>query len=293
MRIIGLFALLLFTFGGAIAAPAAAPPANPLLGTWRLVAAIPGDMQDSSPNGVRNLRLRFGADGEATMVDPTEILSESVSRNEYSIDGNTLTLKLKAGDREVLHGAIESLPDGTVSVTFLESGMTWSLRPLADNLIESQRLAPESLQYLPPTTLAKIDAFKYDEADYSKLPAVERLLGQWEVVEISGYGGGDFPPYGAPNDVWQFQGKQIRRFDRTKEDDEPLFMEYEVRGPYLLLGGVEGGQPTPFTFDEWQRLVIGDPDRQHTVLKRINRDGKGKMKVPPLRIILGYPGGNG
>jgi hypothetical protein len=26
-----------------------------------------------------------------------------------------------------------------------------------------------------------------------------------------------------------------------------------------------------------------------TVLKRINRDGTGKVKIPPLRIVLGYP----
>jgi hypothetical protein len=25
------------------------------------------------------------------------------------------------------------------------------------------------------------------------------------------------------------------------------------------------------------------------VLKRINRDGKGKVVMPPLRIVLGYP----
>src|SRR5690242_10266253 len=36
----------------ALAASAAAAD-NPLLGSWRLVAAIPGSMEDSSPNGVR------------------------------------------------------------------------------------------------------------------------------------------------------------------------------------------------------------------------------------------------
>jgi hypothetical protein len=67
---------------------------NPLLGSWRLVSAIPGSMEDSSPNGVRNLRIRFGADGKAVMVDPTEILSSSNTRNDYSVDGNTLTMEV-------------------------------------------------------------------------------------------------------------------------------------------------------------------------------------------------------
>jgi hypothetical protein len=119
----------------------------------------------------------------------------------------------------------------------------------------------------------------------------KRLPGQWEVVEISGYGGGDFPPYGAPNDVWQFDDKQIRHYGRSKPDEEPGFTEYEVRGPYLMMGGQDRRQQMPFAFDAFQRLVIGDPKSQHTVLKRINRDGKGKVALPPLRIILGYPAG--
>jgi hypothetical protein len=169
--------------------------------------------------------------------------------------------------------------------------MTWSLRRLGDKSIETQRLPPESVQYIPPATLETVEAFKYDAADYSKLPVAERLVGQWEVVEISGYGGGDFPPYGAPNDVWQFEGKQIKHYGRTRPDEKPGFMEYEVRGPFLMMGGAEAASPTPFAFDAFQRLVIGDPKSQHTVLKRINRDGKGKVALPPLRIILGYPAG--
>jgi hypothetical protein len=260
-----------------------------LIGDWRLVAAIPGNMQDSSPNGVRNLRLRFATDGIATIVDPLEILSQSTTRNRYELDGNTLTLQV--GEGQEVHGAVEELPGDGASVTFLETGMAWSLRRITDKSIETKRLPAESVQYMPPATLATIDAFRYDDVDYSKLPLAERLLGQWEVVEISGYGGGDFPPYGAPNDVWQFQGKQIRHYGRSKPDEAPGFMEYEVRGPFLMMGGAEGGEPTPFRFNVFQQLVIGDADSQHTVLKRINRDSKGKVTLPPLRIILGYPAG--
>jgi hypothetical protein len=64
---------------------------------------------------------------------------------------------------------------------------------------------------------------------------------------------------------------------------------FEFDDPYLLFGGKgEEQHPTPYTFDEWHRLVVGDPKEEHTVMKRINRDGKGKVTMPPLRIILGY-----
>jgi hypothetical protein len=260
---------------------------NPLLGDWRLVAAIPGNMQDSSPNGVRNLRIRFGADGKAVLVDPTETLSGSTTRNDYSVDGNTLTLAV--GEGRELHGAVQAQPGDGASITFLESGMTWTLRRIPDRSIETQKIAPESVQYKPPATPAAIEAFKNDEADYDRLPAAERLVGQWEAVEISGYGAGDFPPYGAPNEVWQFDGKVVTRLSPNDRDGEHGSMNYEVRGPYLLFGGSDGQQhPTPFAFDQWHRLVVGDEKEQHTVLKRINRDGDGKVAMPPLRIILGY-----
>ena len=271
--------------GSASATPA--PAANPLLGSWRLVTAIPGSMDDSSPNGVRNLRIRFGTDGKAVMVDPTEILSSSTTRNDYSVDGNTLTMEV--GDGQELHGAIQSLPGDGISIKYLESGMTWNLRRIPDADIQAKKLAPESVQYIPPATLQSVEAFRYDDSDDSKLPIDQRFVGQWEVVEISGYGGGDFPPYGAPNEVWQFDGKQVTRTSPNDRNGEHGTMEYEVRGPYLLFGGKgEEPHPTPYTFDEWRRLVVGDPKEEHTVMKRINRDGKGKVTMPPLRIILGY-----
>ena len=260
---------------------------NPLIGSWRLVAAIPGSMEDSSPNGVRNLRIRFGTDGKAVLVDPTETLSTSTTRNAYSFEGNTLTLSV--GEGQELHGAVKPLPGDGLSITYAESGMTWSLRRISDGAIETQKLPPESVEYFPPSTLEKVEAYKHDEGDYVKLPVSERLVGQWEAVEISGYGGGDFPPYGAPNEVWQFDGKQVTRTSPNDRNGEHGMMEYEVRGPYLLFGGKgEEQHPMPFTFDEWRRLVVGDPNEEHTVMKRINRDGKGKVTMPPLRIILGY-----
>jgi hypothetical protein len=255
-----------------------------LIGDWRLVAAIPGNMQDSSPNGVRNLRLRFSTDGVATLVDPAEILSQSTTRNPYALDGNTLTLQL--GDSQEIHGALEKLPGEGASVTFLETGMTWSLRRIADKSIEKQRLPAESVQYIPPATLASVEAFKYDGADDSQLPVPERLKGQWEVVEISGYGAGDFPPYGAPNEVWVFDGTHLTRHDNY-HPEQPQRSEYHVAGGTLV---GEGGA-IPFRFDEWRRLVVGEQSAEHTVLKRISRDGKGKVSMPPLRIILGYPRG--
>jgi hypothetical protein len=279
------FAVALALCGPASAS--GAPAANPLLGSWRLVTAIPGSMDDSSPNGVRNLRLRFGADGKAAMVDPTETLASSSTRNDYSIDGDTLTLKV--GDGQQLHGAIQSLPGDGLSIKYLESGMTWNLRKIPDADIQTNKLAPESVQYIPPATLQSVEAFRYDDSDDSKLPLDQRVVGQWEVVEISGYGGGDFPPYGAPNEVWQFDGKQVTRTSPNDRNGEHGVMAYEVRGPYLLFGGKgEEQHPTPYAFDEWRRLVVGDPKEEHTVMKRINRDGKGKVTMPPLRIILGY-----
>lgn len=231
-----------------LAAPVAAAD-NPLLGSWRLVAAIPGSMEDSSPNGVRNLRLRFGTDGKVVLVDPTETLSSSTTRNTYSFEANTLTMDV--GEGRELHGAVEKLPGDGLSITFLESGMTWSLRRISDGAIETQKLPPESVEYFPPATLASVEAYKHDDADYGKLPVAERLVGQWEAVEISGYGGGDFPPYGAPNEVWQFDGQSVKRFSPNDKDDEHGVMDYEVRGPFLLFGG-EGGEshPMAFTFDE-------------------------------------------
>ena len=279
MRLL-LFALLLIT-STAFAAD------NPLLGSWRLVAAIPGNLQDSSPNGVRNLRIRFGTDGKAVLVDPTETLSTSTTKNDYSFEQNTLTLQ--AGEGRELHGAVEKLPGDGLSITFLESGMTWSLRRISDGAIETQKLPPESVQYIPPTTLAQVEAFTYDEKDYyNTLPPAQRILGQWDVVEISGYSAGDFPPYGAPNEVWVFDGKTLTRHDRH-HPDEPVSSEYHVTLDGNLLG--KGGA-VPFSFDEWGRLVVGEPDGMRTVMKRINRDGKGKVVMPPLRIILGYPAGS-
>jgi len=265
---------------------------NPLIGSWRLVAAIPGSMEDSSPNGVRNLRIRFGTDGKAVLVDPTETLSTSTTRNAYSFEGNTLTLSV--GEGQELHGAVKPLPGDGLSITYAESGMTWSLRKIPEADIQSKKLAPESVQYFPPATLQSVEAFKYDDSDDSKLPLAERFTGQWEVVEISGYGGGDFPPYGAPNEVWQFDGKRVTRISPNDRNGEHGVMEYEVRGPFLLFGGKgEEQHPMPYVFDAWHRLVVGDPKEQHTVMKRINRDGKGKVNMPPLRIILGYPAGGG
>ena len=275
---------LLATVVFATLAVSSAAADNPLLGSWRLVAAIPGSMEDS-PNGVRNLRIRFGTDGKAVLVDPTETLASSTTRNKYSVEGNTLTLQV--GDDKELHGAIEKLPGGEgFSITYLESGMTWSLRKIPDSAIETQTLAPESVQYIPPATLATVEAYKYDDGDDSALPVPQRLVGQWEVVEISGYGGGDFPPYGAPNEVWVFDGAQLTRHDNY-HPDKPQASAYHVAGG-LLVG--EGGS-IPFRFDEWQRLVIGEKDSEYTVLKRINRNPKGQVSMPPLRIILGYPRG--
>jgi hypothetical protein len=233
---------------------------------------------------VRNLRLRFATDGTATIVDPLETLSQSTTRNTYGLDGNTLTLHI--GEGEEVHGAVEKLPGGGLSITYLESGMTWSLRKLPGGAIETQKLAPESVQYIPPATLASVEAYKYDQSDDSALPTPQRLVGQWEVVEISGYGGGDFPPYGAPNEVWVFDGTRLTRHD-NHHPEEPQTSEYRVAGG-MLVG--EGGT-IPFRFDEWHRLVVGEQDSEHTVLKRISRDGKAKVSMPPLRIILGYPRG--
>jgi hypothetical protein len=289
-RSIAFFLCLAFACG----AKAAGPSANPLLGSWRLVAAIPGSMEDSSPNGVRNLRLRFGSDGKAVLVDPTETLAKSTTRNAYRYDGNTLTLGI--GEGKELHGAVQSLPGDGLSITYAESGMTWSLRRIAEADIQSKKLAPESVEYFPPANLQAVESFKYDDADDSALAPSQRLIGQWEVVEISGYGGGDFPPYGAPNEVWQFDGKRVTRFSPNDRNGEHGMMYYSLRGPFLLFGGAgegEGAQPTPYHFDEWHRLVVGDPQSQFTVMKRINRDGQGKVAMPPLRIILGYPRGGG
>jgi len=267
---------------------AAPPEANPLLGSWRLIAAIPGSMEDSSPNGVRNLRIRFGADGKAVLVDPTETLATSTTRNAYSFAGNTLTLQ--AGEGDAIHGAVTVLPGDGLSITYAETGMTWSLRRIPDADIQGKKIAPESVEYFPPATLQSVEAFKYDDSDDSKLPLAERFVGQWEVVEISGYGGGDFPPYGAPNEVWQFDGKQVTRISPNDRNNEHGVMDYEVRGPYLLFGGKgEEQHPVPYKFDEFNRLVVGDLKEEHSVMKRINRDGKGKVTMPPLRIVLGYP----
>jgi hypothetical protein len=272
-----LFATLLLA-----ASTASAAANNPLLGSWRLVAAIPGNMQDSSPNGIRNLRLRFGADGKAVLVDPSETLSQSTTRNAYSVDGNTLTLQI--GEGEELHGAIETLPGDGRSITYLESGMTWSLRRIPDAAIETQKLPPESVQYIPPATLAEVEAYKYDESDDSQLPNAQRVVGQWEVVEISGYGAGDFPPYGAPNEVWILDGKQLTRHD-FHHPKEPVSSEYHVAGDALL----GKGGAIPFSFDAWGRLVIGDEAGERTVMKRITHDAKRKLQMPPVRIVLGYP----
>jgi hypothetical protein len=260
---------------------ATADEPNPLLGSWRLVAAIPANEQDSSPNGIRNLRLRFGADGKATLVDPSETLAESKASNDYTLDGSALSLKLD--EDRVLHGVVEPGPGEARTIRFVETGMAWTLQRIDDKLLET-RVAPESVEYLPPATAASAMAFRYDDADYSKLPVAERLVGQWDVVEISGYGAGDFPPYGAPNETWVFDGRQLTRHDRH-HPDEPVSSEYHVTGGTLL----GKGGAVPFSFDAWGRLVVGEPDGMRTVLRRINRDGAGKVQIPPLRIVLGYP----
>lgn len=260
----------------------AAPPAfagdQPLLGSWQLVAAIPGSEQDSAPNGIRNLRVRFAAD--ATLVDPTETLDESKAHSKYSIEGNTLTLQM--GEGGDLHGAIDA-KGVEATISFAETGMTWTLHRIDDKTIRTQRLPPESVEYLPPATPAAIAAFKYDTADYSKLPVAERLVGQWESVEVSGYGAGDFPPYGAPNEVWVFDGKRLTRHDRY-HPDEPASSEYHIADGALL----GKGGAIPFSFDEWGRLVVGETDGERTVLRRISREPSDKPAMPPLRIVLGY-----
>src|SRR4249919_2561237 len=134
-------------------------------------------MQDTSPNGIRNLRLRFATDGSATLVDPGEILSQSTRRSPYGLEGSTLTLRV--GEGKDVHGTLEKVSADSASVTFPETGMHWSLHRIADKSIETKRLPAESVQYMPPATLAMVEAFKYDDADYSKLPAAKRLLGQW------------------------------------------------------------------------------------------------------------------
>ena len=267
------------------AAAAHASETNPLLGSWRLVAAIPGSMEDSSPNGVRNLRLRFGSDGKAVLVDPTETLSASTTKNDYRFEANTLTLQV--GEGREIHGAVATLPGDGLSITYAETGMTWSLRRIPDGDIETRKLPPESVEYMPPATLASIEAYKYDDGDDSKLADAQRLLGQWEMVEMSGYGAGDFPPYGAPSEVWVFDGANLTRHDRH-HPDEPITGEYHVANGTLL----GKGGAIPFRFDEWQRLVVGDPQGEFSVFRRINRDGKAKVEMPPLRIMLGYPAGS-
>ena len=185
-----------------------------------------------------------------------------------------------------LHGAVEATKDAA-TITFLETGMSWTLARIDDKAIETQTLAPESVEYLPPTKPADVLAFAYDSSDDSKLPLAQRLIGQWDSVEISGYGAGDFPPYGAPNETWVFDGKQLTRYDRH-HPDEPSSSEYHVADGALL----GKGGAVPFSFDKWGRLVVGEPDGMRTVLKRINRDGTGKPKIPPLRIVLGYSRGD-
>jgi hypothetical protein len=241
-------------------------------------------MQDTSPNGIRNLRLRFSADGKATLVDPTETLAKSKASNRYEFAENTLTLTM--GEGEELHGGVEASKDAA-TITFLETGMSWTLARIPDSDIETKTLAPESVEYLPPTKPADVLAFTYDSSDDGAQPAAQRLIGQWDAVEISGYGAGDFPPYGAPNETWVFDGKRLTRHDRH-HPDEPVSSEYHVADGTLL----GKGGAVPFSFDAWGRLVVGEPDGMRTVLKRINRDGSGKVKIPPLRIVLGYPRGS-
>ena len=259
---------------------------NPLLGDWRLVTAIPGSMEDSAPNGVRNLRFHFGADGKVVMVDPSETLSAATTRNDYKLDGNTLTIKIF--NDQLMHADVKRLPGDGLSFKFAESGMTWSLRRLPAGAIETQKLPPESVEFFPPATFEAVEAFKYDEANYNELPVAERVIGQWNVVEISGYGGGDFPPYGAPDEVWTFDGKNLTRHDRY-HPEEPSTSEYHVADGTLL----GKGGAVPFYFDEWGRLVVGEKDGMRTVMKRISRNGKAKVVMPPPRIVLGYPAGNG
>ena len=265
----------------ATAAQAADNPANPLVGSWRLVAAIPASMEDSDPGGIRNLRVRFGADGKAVLVDPSEILSESKARNGYTVGGNSLTLQM--GEGGDLHAAVAVTGD-VATIRYRETGMAWTLVRIADAEIEKQRLAPESVEYFPPATADEVQAFHYDEGG-----AGSDLVGQWEVIEISGYGAGDFPPYGAPNDVWQFDGKRIKRVGRSDPKAEPGYRDYEVKGPLLVMRVDSDEFSQPMSFDRWGRLVIGDPKDQHTVLKRINHDGTGKTVLPPLRIVLDQP----
>jgi hypothetical protein len=269
---------LLFLLVAALVPGAAS--CNPLLGSWQLVAAIPANEQDSSPNGIRNLRVHFGADGQSTLVDPAETLAESKAQSKYALDGNTLTLAMGEGGE--LHGAVDVKGDAA-TITFLETGMAWTLQRIDDKAIRTQRLPPESVEYMPPATPAAVAAYKYDSGDYSKLPVAERLIGQWESIEVSGYGAGDFPPYGAPNEVWVFDGKSLTRHDRY-HPNQPVSSEYHVADGTLL----GKGGAIPFSFDEWGRLVVGEPDGERTVLKRINRDGGGTPKMPPLRIVLGY-----
>ena len=290
VRILQLFAAVLLT------APALAEvktePANPLAGSWQLVAAIPANMQDSEPNGIRNLRLRFDTDGKATLVDPTETLANARARNVYAIEGSTLTLSTgaQAGEGE-LHAGFQ-LHGENATLVFAETGMAWTLRRIGDAAIEKERIAPESVEYFPPATPAAVVAYTYDQRDDSALAPTERLLGQWEVVEISGYGPADFPPYGAPNDVWQFGKQRIQHFSRSSPDEGPGVRDYQVRGAFLQMQGGAAEELVPYSFDRWRRLVVGDPKEGHTVLKRINRDAEGKVSLPPLRIVLGYARGD-
>ena len=261
----------------------AVPPT--LVGDWQLVAAIPGSMQDSEPNGIRNLRLHFTRDGKVTMVDPTETLADAKNSQAWTVDGDTLELDI--GEGRSMHAALAFNSAADASLTFAETGMAWTLHRLADGAIASQKLPAESVEYFPPSTPAAVRAFKYDAGDYRSLPAAERIQGQWEVVEVSGYGAGDFPPYGSPNDVWQFGKAQVRLHERNRPDEPPPARGYSVRGNVLQMEDGGPGTPVPYAFDEWQRLVIGAADGERTTLKRINRDGEGKVALPPLRIILG------
>jgi len=92
--------------------------------------------------------------------------------------------------------------------------------------------------------------------------------------------------------IWYLGVRELRRHGML-EGIRPTLKPSALEGAWRFAINVNLTTSVQAVWGPIGRLVVGEPDGMRTVLKRINRDGgAAKPKVPPLRIVLGYPRGS-
>ena len=253
--------------------------ANPIEGTWELVAISPVSGDESDPHGIKNHKLHYTADGRLHIIDPDAKLTKTTPEARYSFDGRTRTIMLANGSTQQNAVAV----NGNTMTIEVEDGGTMTYRRLIGERACDRELAPISVEVIAMKD-GRYPKVTYDERDHSKEPMRDRVRGIWEAIAYGQVPAGDFPPFGFPNDKYVITDKTVAVVppNATKIDATSM-----PTGTYTFAGDkliVDGKDVWKIRFDRWQRLIIQRDDA--TITLRLITRATSPIPELPVKIAL-------